>query len=149
MVAFVKFNKFVETVAAGIAGNMFTGSTDAFKIMLTNTAPTAATNKVYADVSGTEVTGGGATGYTAGGNAAAFSTGAVTTGTLKLVLTSPTAWTASTDTMGPFRYAILYNSTPAAKPLIAFADYGTSITLQNTETFTVTLDGTNGVLTLA
>jgi hypothetical protein len=53
--------------------------------------------------------------------------------------------------VGPFRYAALYNDTQASpvKPLIAWWDYGSSISLANGDTFTVAFDATNGVLTIA
>lgn len=142
MASFQKFNQFVEDVAKGVH-NLNTGS---LKVLLTNTAPVA-TNSVKADL--TEISGGN--GYTSGGNAAAFSSGAQTSGTYKLVLSDPTTWTASGGSVGPFRYAVLYNDTPTspADPLIGFWDYGSSITLATGETFTVDLDGSNGVLTLA
>ena len=142
MAAFSKFNQWVEDVAKKVH-NM---NADSMKVMLTNTAPVA-TNAVKADL--TEIAAGN--GYTAGGNAAAFTSGAQTSGTYKLVLADPAVWTAAGGTIGPFRYAVLYNDTPTspAKPLIGWWDYGSSITLQVGETFTVDLDQTNGVLTLA
>ena len=75
-----------------------------------------------------------------------------TTGTVKCVSGgADPSWTASGGTIGPFRYAVLYNDTPTspADPLIGAWDYGSSITLQIGETFTVDLDGTNGIFTLA
>jgi hypothetical protein len=68
----------------------------------------------------------------------------------KLVL-ADVVFTASGGSVGPFRYAVLYDDTQTspAKPLIAWWDYGSSITLADTETFTVDFDGTNGVLQLA
>jgi len=48
---------------------------------------------------------------------------------------------------GPFRYAILYNSTNNIP--IGYWDYGSSISVLAAETFTVTLDGTNGVFTVS
>lgn len=47
--------------------------------------------------------------------------------------------TASGGTVGPFRYVVLYNDTPAspADPLIAWWDYGSALTLNDTETFTI------------
>jgi hypothetical protein len=142
--AFNKFNQFVQDVAT----KKHDLSSDSLKIMLTNTLPVA-TNAVYADVSGTELANGN--GYTTGGNAAAIVSCTQTSGTLKLICGSPSTWTASGGTMGPFRYAILYNTTPTSplKPLIGWWDYGSSITLQSGETFTASLDGTNGVLQLA
>lgn len=145
MAAFNKFHQFVQDVAAKVH-NLATGSTDVFKVMLTNTAPVA-TNTIKANL--TEITAGN--GYTAGGNSAAFTSGAQTTGTFKLVLADPATWTASGGTIGPFQYATLYNDTPTspADPLIGWWDYGSAITLQIGETFTVDMDATNGVLTLA
>jgi hypothetical protein len=58
-------------------------------------------------------------------------------------------FTAASGTIGPFRYATLYNDTSTNDQLIGFWDYGSSITLQDTETFTVDFDATNGVLQLA
>lgn len=142
MAAFNKFNQFVEDVAEKVH-NL---GADAFKVMLTNTAPVA-TNSVKADL--TEI--GAGNGYTAGGNAAAGSSSAQSSGTYKLVLADPATWTAAGGTIGPFRYVVLYNDTPTspADPLVGWWDYGSSITLQIGETFTADLDGTNGVLTIA
>ena len=142
MASFNKFNQFVEDIAKKVH-NL---NSDTLKIMLTNTAPSAS-NAVYADI--TEVSSGN--GYTTGGNTASFSSGAQTSGTYKLVLSDPSTWTASGGSVGPFRYAVLYNSTPTSplKPLIGWWDYGSSVTLADGEQFTVDLDQTNGVLTLA
>jgi hypothetical protein len=53
--------------------------------------------------------------------------------------------------VGPFRYVVLYNDDPTspADPLIGWYDYGSDVTLQDTETFTIDADPTNGVLQLA
>ena len=144
MATFNKFDQFVEDCAAGVH-DLSTGSTDVFKVMLTLTAPVA-TNSVKADL--TEIAAGD--GYTAGGNAATLTTGAQTSGTFKLVLADPTTWTATAGTFASFRYAVLYNDTPTspAKPLIAWWDYGSTVTLGASETFTVDLDQANGVLTI-
>jgi hypothetical protein len=112
--------------------------------MLTNTAPVA-TNSVKGDL--TEISAGN--GYTAGGTQATISSSAQSSGTYKLVL-ADVVFTASGGTIGPFRYAVLYNDTPTspADPLIAWWDYTASITLQAGETFTTDFDATTGVLTI-
>ena len=142
MATFNKFNSFVAEL--GNATHNF--ATCSFKVMLVNTAPVA-TNTVKADL--TEISAGN--GYSAGGNAAALTSWAQSSGTAKLVLADPATWTASGGSVGPFRYAVLYNDTPTspADPLIGYWDYGSSVTLASGETFTVDFDATNGVLTVA
>jgi len=140
MALYQKFDQFVEDLAKKVH-NL---NSDTLKVMLTNTAPVAG-NSVMADL--TEIAAGN--GYTAGGSAATFVSGAQSSGTYKLVLNDVT-FTASGGSIGPFRYAVLYNDTPTspADPLIAWWDYGTSLTLTNGNSFTVKLDPTNGIFTL-
>jgi len=88
----------------------------------------------------TEVANGN--GYTTGGNAASTVSATQTGGTFKLVLSSPTAWTASGAGFS-FQYAVLTDSTTGTN--VAYWDYGSSQTVAAGETVTVTLDGTNGV----
>jgi hypothetical protein len=141
MAAFTKFNAFVENMAEAVHN---LGS-DTLKILLTNTAPVA-TNAVKADL--TEISAGN--GYSAGGTAVSISSSAQSSGTYKLV-GADVVFTASGGTIGPLRYACLYNDTPTspADPLVGSWDYGSSITLQDGETFTVDLDASAGILTLA
>lgn len=139
MAAFNKFQQFVEDIAKGVH-NLDTGS---LKILLTNSAPVA-TNAVKADL--TEI--GAGNGYTAGGTAVASQDAEHVTGTLALT-GNDVVFTASGGTIGPFRYAVLYNDTPSspADPLIGWWDYGSSITLQDGDTFTV--DFSTNILTIA
>ena len=88
----------------------------------------------------TEVANGN--GYTTGGNAVTITSSAQTGGTYKLVLTSPSVWTA-TGAGFSFQYAILTDTTTGTN--VAYWDYGTSQAVAATETVTVTLDATNGV----
>ena len=85
-----------------------------------------------------------ANGYTAGGNTAAVVSATQTAGTFKLVLSSPTVWTA-TGAGFTFRYAILYNFTNLIP--VGYWDYGSSQAVAAGETVTVTLSGANGVFT--
>src|SRR5690348_7364915 len=133
MANFNKFNSFVSDLAQKIH-NL---NSDSLKVLLTNTAPVA-TNTVKANL--TEISAGN--GYTASGVVASFVSGIDTLGTYKLIL-SPVSWTASGGSIGPFQYAVLYNATAASGNLIGWWDYGTTLTLTNGNTFTVSLDQTN------
>ena len=139
--SFNKFQIFVQDIAQG-KHNL---ASDVLKVMLTNSAPVA-TNAVLGDL--TEITAHN--GYSAGGNTPTITSATETTGTLKLIL-ADTVFAASGGSIGPFRYVVLYNSTPTSplKPLIGWWDYASSITLNDTETFTTDFDNVNGVLQLA
>jgi hypothetical protein len=141
MASFNKFQAFVEHLAEKVHN---LGS-DTLKVMLTNSAPSAS-NSIRGDL--TEISGGN--GYTSGGTSASISSSAQSSGTYKLVL-GDVVFTAAGGSIGPFRYAVLYNDTPTspADPLIGYWDYGSSITLAAGETFTWDADPTNGILTLA
>lgn len=141
MATFVKYNTFADEVSKG-GHNL---QTAVFKCALTNTAPTAATDTVWnTTVAPAPVA---ANGYTAGGNTLTTSSAATTSGTFKLVL-ADTVFTATAGGIGPFRYAIIYNSS-ATNKVVGYYDYGSSLTLASTETLTVDFDGTGGYLTIA
>lgn len=139
MAAYQKFNQFTDDLAKG--KHDFSAHT--YKIMLTNVAPVS-TNAVKADI--TDITSGN--GYTAGGTATSI-TLSNATGVEKVVASNVT-FTASGGSIGPFRYAVMYNDTQTSpvKPLVNFFDYGSSVTLNSGETFTWTPDATNGLFTV-
>lgn len=141
MAAFQKFHAFVEALAE----KKHNLGSDTLKVYLTNETPSASADAVKADLAEITV---GVDGYTAGGNTCSITSSAQSSGTYKLVLADPATWT-STGTLGPFRYAVLYNDTATSDDLIGFWDYGASVTLANGETFVVDFDATTGVLTLA
>jgi hypothetical protein len=138
MATFTKFNSFAEAVCEKVHN---LGS-DTLKVMLTNIAPVA-TNTQKSNL--TEISAGN--GYSAGGTAATISSSAQTSGTYKLVLADVTF--TATGAVGPFRYVVIYNDTATNDELVCWWDYGSSVTLANTDTFLVDFDPTNGVLTLA
>ena len=140
MAAFQKFHAFVEALAE----KKHNLGSDTLKVYLSNDTPSASADAVKADLAEITV---GVDGYTAGGNTCSITSSAQTTGTYKLVLGDPATWT-STGTLGPFRYAVLYNDTATNDELIGYWDYGASLTLANGETFKVDFDPTSGVLTL-
>src|SRR5580765_472811 len=123
MAAFVKYNSFIDEISK--AGHNL--QTAVFKIALTNTAP-AATDTAWS--AGTYPPPAAANGYTAGGNTLTTSSAATTTGTFKLVL-ADSVFTAAGGTMGPFRYAVLYNSS-ATNKVVGSYDYGSNLTLNDT-----------------
>lgn len=126
MAAFNKFQDFVERV--GLAEHNL--NTDTLKVYLSNEAPLA-TDAVKADIA--EISAGN--GYTAGG-IDTLNTWSEASGTASCVGTDA-VWTASGGVIGPFRYVVLYNDTHASDRLIGYWDYGSSIQLNDTETFTV------------
>ncbi len=138
MATYVKYQVFVEDVAEKVHN---LGS-DVLKVALTNTAPNVSTHAGLADITDLTTSGG----YTAGGTQATQVTSAQSGGIYKLVL-NDVVFTA-TSGFGPFRYAVLYNSSSTGNRLIAYWDYTSSISLLAGETFTWDADGTTGVLTI-
>ena len=143
MAAYNKFQDFVEQL--GLGKHVF--GTHVFNTMLTNTAPVA-TNTVKADL--TEITA--AFGYVADGATAAV-TFAEAAGTATATGTM-VVWTAAGGVIGPFRYVVLLNITQATplKPLVAWWDYGSALTLLAGETFSVKSNNsatTGSIFTLA
>jgi hypothetical protein len=132
-----KYNSFIDALASG-AHNM---KTAAFRCALTNAVPNAGT-----DTTMTYAPPAAVAGYPSGGNALVTTSATTTGGVFKLVL-QDTVFTASGGSIGPFRYVVVYNAT-AANLLVGFYDYANSITLGDTDTFTVDFDDTNGVLTV-
>jgi hypothetical protein len=119
MATFVKFECFSEDVAKKVHDL----HNDTLKVMLTNVAPNAATNTVKADI--TEISSGN--GYPAGGSDTQ-NVVSRTGGTTSIIGTDVTI-TAGPADVGPFWYEVLYNSTPAAGPLIGYWDRGVATTL--------------------
>lgn len=135
MVSFTKFNSFVEAMAEK-AHNL---GSDQLVVALTNTAPSAS-NTQLTDITEISYTNCSSRNITT-------SSSSQTSGTYKLVLTD-LVLTAS-GSVGPFRYAVIYNDTSTTDLLVGYYDYGSSITLATGETFTVDFDATNGVLQIA
>lgn len=140
MATYNKFDAFVEALAEG----KHNFQTNTLKVYLSNATPDAATDAVKADLA--EIAPGN--GYTAGGNVATMVSSSQTGGLYKLVLGDPATWTATTGSIGPFRYIVLYNDTAANDDLIAWWDFGSPITVGPGDSFTVDFDPTTGVLTI-
>lgn len=119
-----------QAFAADLPNGEHNLGSDMLKVMLTNTAPNASTHAVKADL--TEISAGN--GYTAGGQTVSVTSSTQTAGTYNLVADIPII-NASGGSIGPFRYAVLYNDTNATDKLISFYDYGSSVTVLDGESF--------------
>ena len=133
MATFNKFDQFVEDKNHGVHNF----SSDTLKLYLTNDVPSASADAVKGDLLGIS-------GYTE--PTITVSASGQTGGVYKLVLADVTITAAGA--VGPFRYVVIYNSTPASPvdPLIGWVDYGSSITMALGEDF-VTDFNANGAIT--
>lgn len=142
MASFTKVNDFVVNLA-----NVMDLDGDTLKVALSNTDPTAGTdvtadgNGVLANISQISYT-----------NLSSRDLQTVTStqasGTYKLSADDLTL-TASGGSVAEFQYVIIYDDTPTspADPVIGYYDYGSGLTLQDGDSFTIDF-GTNGILTL-
>ncbi len=134
--AWNKFNDFSEQLVRGV--HDFDANT--FKVVLVpDTDPPVAADVDLSTI--TQVANGG--GYTTGGEATTI-TISETSGTTTVSGTE-IVWTGTGAGFGPFRYAVLYNdsSTSPADALIAWFDYGSSISVGASETFTLKFNNAN------
>jgi hypothetical protein len=139
MVAFVKYNCFVNEVSLG-GHNL---QADVIKAALSNTAPANPLTETVWNTTNYPAPAA-ANNYTAGGYTMTNSSAAAAAYLFKMILADAVV-TATAGGIGPFRYVILYNSSKTNK-LVGYYDYGSSITLADTETFTIDADPTNGVV---
>ena len=140
MASYNKFQDYAEQLNKAVHN----WSTHTFKAVLTNTAPVA-TNTQLSDI--TQIsTGNGYTAGAGGGLLLDSVTLVETSGIAKLTIADE-VFTAAGGSVGPFRYVVIYNDTATAPAdaLVCWFDYGSSITLADTETFTIDFDGTNGL----
>ena len=127
----VAFNKF-ETFVGDLGDKVHDLDADLLECYLSNAAPSASGDSVKADLA--EITN--ENGYAAPEDITNAWAEASGTGTLTAV---DIVITASGGTVGPFQYVVLQNTTPAAPldPRIGWWDYGSAVTLQDGETFTI------------
>lgn len=135
MATYTKFNCFVEDVAE----KKHNLGSDTLTIALTNSAPVA-TNTVLANITQISYTN-------ISSRALTTSSSIQTSGTYKLVIADKLL--TATGAVGPFRYIVIYNDTATNDELIAWYDYGSSVTLASGDTFNCDFDGTNGLLSIA
>jgi hypothetical protein len=128
MAAYNKFQDFVDQLGRGVHNF----SAHAIKIYLSNEQPLV-TDTVKTDIA--EIAGGN--GYTAGGTSIT-PTWSETSGTGTLQGVSLRI-TASGGSIGPFQFVVLFNDTPTSplRPLIAWWDRGSALTLTDGDSFDI------------
>lgn len=128
MATFNKFQDFVRELCE--EGHDLDGS-DTLECYLSNATPSVSADTVKADLA--EISTGN--GYA--GPQDTTNTGSETTGTYTVAGTDIVI--SATGAIGPFRYVVLQNTTPATPldPLIGWWDYGSAVTLASGETFTI------------
>jgi len=125
MATFTKFEDFIEQLGKGVHDL----NSDTLKVYLTNATPSVSDDAIKTDLA--EITN--EHGYAPADIQNAFTE---TSGTGTMTATD-VVFTASGGSFGPFRYIVIYNDTAASDNLIGYADYGSSITVNSGETFTV------------
>lgn len=136
MPTLTKFYSFIE--AAFEKKHDF--SADSFKILLSNTAPSLS-NTQKSDI--TEISAG--FGYSAGGISLTITSSSQSSGLWTWIVADASV-SASGGSIGPWRYAVLYNDTSTNDLLIGYLDYTYSVTIASGQTFTFDFDGTSGLL---
>lgn len=133
MASFNKFQDFAEQLAKGV--HQFHAAGHTLKVYLSNAAPSASSHTVKANVA--EITMTNEINHGAGGGD--IQNDYTETGGVGTLTGTDVVFLASGGTVGPFRYVVLYNDDPTspADPLIGWWDYGSSITLNAGESFTV------------
>lgn len=141
MAAFTKFNAFVEDLANGVH-NFDGDSTATITVALTNAAnaPTA-TDAVLTDLTVIAYTN-------LSSRVVSISASSQTSGTYKLVV-DDLVLSASGGSVAAFQYVVLYNDAATNDELIGYYNYGSEVTLNDGDTFTIDFDGTNGLLQIA
>lgn len=135
MPTFTKFYSFVEAVHE----KKHDLSADSFKLMLSNTAPSLS-NTQKSDI--TEISAGA--GYSAGGISLTVSSSSQSSGLYTWIVADATL-TASGGSIGPWRYAVLYNDTSTNDLLVGWLDYTYSVTIASGQSITFDFDQTSGL----
>lgn len=135
MATFNKFQIFVQDVA----NKVHNLGSDQLTVALSDTLPVA-TNAVLTDITQISYANLSSRNITT-------SSSVETGGTYNLKVSNLTL-TAS-GTVAQFRYVVIYNSTAAGHNLIGWYDHGGEVNMLNGDTYVITFDGTNGLISIA
>jgi hypothetical protein len=135
------YNKF-DSFANYMGRKVFDLANDVCKIYLSNTAASNSSDTVKADL----------TGITEANNYAVanVSQNWTSSGAVSSLKGVSVTWTANGGNFGPFDKVVLYDDTPSSPvdPLIAWWEYGSSISCNNGESFTWQTPGNNLIANL-
>ena len=132
---FIKFYGFCEAVHE----KKHDLSADSFKLLLSNTAPSLS-NTQKSDI--TEISAGN--GYSAGGISLTVTSSSSSSGLYTWIVADATL-TASGGSIGPWRYAVLYNDTSTSDLLVGYLDYTYSVTIASGQSIVFDFDQTSGL----
>lgn len=126
------YNKF-ETFVGDLGLQVHELNADLLKVYASNAAPSASADSIKTDLA--EITP--ANGYPSGGSDVQNTYSEA--GGVGTLVGIDVTWTASGGAFGPLQYIALYNDTPTGPvdPLIAWWDHGSSVTINDGESFTV------------
>ena len=130
-VAFNKFQDFMEKV--GLGDHHLDAAGDILKAMLSNEQPLVA-DTIKTDIAEAADIANETNHGAGGADIQNDYSEAAGTGTMTSV---DCVFEAAGGTVGPFQFVVLYNDTHATDALVGWYDYGSEITLQIGETFTV------------
>lgn len=135
MATYNKFESWVEYMVEGA-----NCGSDTFKVAFTAAAnaPSSSADSVIADITPVDTTNLDTITLTT--TTATESGGTYTLDFSNLTMTASGA-------VGPFRYVVIYDDTVTGDPLVAWFDYGSEITMQNGDTFTLTFNA-SGLFTV-
>jgi len=134
MASFVKFYDFVHQLALGTHHFESGVGGGTFKVYLTASTPSVGTHTKKGQGGGAELADiTNEHGYAP----ADIQNDESATGGTSTITAVDVTFTATNGSFGPFRYIVIYNDTATDDNLVGYADYASSITVLDGETFTV------------
>jgi hypothetical protein len=140
---FTFFDEFKRRLGDGDI-DLTTSTGHVFKLFLTNTAPNVDTHDDKGDLTEISATGG----YAAKTITHTWAETSAGTGIWRFSGGADQVWTASGGTFDTFRYVVLYDDTHANDALVGYWDNGSTVSLTDTNPFTLNLDSNFEIFTL-
>lgn len=119
-------------------GTVANVESDTFKLLLTNTAVNAATHTVKADLTPISAAGG----YAEKTLTVTWAETGAGTGVWRFSIGADQTWTAAGAAFDQFQYVVMYDdsTTVPVDALVGYWDYGSGLTLNDGDSFTLNVD---------